>query len=345
MASANIKPFLARPEHESPYWSDEDAACRRAISILLEGIATYALDLDRDARQSFREKIGEIRGSMNSDASAETLLQGAGAAVQAIGDYARHSTRLIRNQGAEMQGMIALLGRAITDIGGMGGRAVARLRKIGDDLERVAAALSVSTLKTRLLDGLGDIKKEAEKREAESDRMVQVLQRDMSRKQEAWRNLGLDPVTDLPCELVAQAQLLSALRSGAQQHIAVFVLDSAARINQRFGRAAGDEVVRALKQYVKGHLASSEPMFRWSGPAIVASLAGAESVERAHARLSRFLEKPIERTFEVNGRPVVIPLSVAWSIFSLSQPLADLNREINDFIALQGCRDEGPVLV
>jgi GGDEF domain-containing protein len=342
MASVNIKPFLARPDRESSYWSDEEAACRKIISMLLEGIATYALDLDRDARQSFRERIGEIRRRTNSEAPAETLLEDAGTAVQAIGDYARHSTRLIHNQGTEMQDMIALLARATTDIGGVGGRAVARLRKIGDDLERVAA-LSVSTLKTRLLECLGDVRKEAKQREAESDRMVQALRREMSRRQEAWRKLGLDPVTDLPCELVAQAQLLSALRSGGQRHIAVFVLDSARSINLRFGRAAGDEVVRALKQYLAGNLASSERMFRWSDPAIVASLAGAESPEQVHTRFNRFLEKPIERTFEVNGRPVLIPLSVAWSIFSLSQPLADLNRQINDFIASQGCRDEGPV--
>ncbi len=342
MASVNIKPFLAQPDEESPYWSDAEAACRKVISMLLEGIATYALDLDRDARQSFRERIGEIHRRMSSEAPVETLLQDAGKAVQAIGDYARQSTRLIQNQGAEMQSMIALLARTIADIGGVGGRGVARLRKVGDDLERVAAVLGVSTLNTRLRECLGDIRTETKKQEAESERMVQALRREISRRQEGWRSLGLDPVTDLPSELVAQAQLLSALRSGGQQHIAVFVLDSTQRINLPFGRAAGDEVVRALKQYLAGHLASSDRMFRWSGPAIVASLASTESFERVHARFSRFLGKPIERTFEVNGRPVSIPLSVAWSIFPLSQPLADLNRQINDFIASQGCRDEDP---
>ena len=61
------------------------------------------------------------------------------------------------------------------------------------------------------------------------------------------------------------------------------------------------------------------------------------------ARLKRFLEMPIERTFEVNGRPASISLSIAWSIFALSPHLADLNRQINDFIASQGCRDEDPI--
>lgn len=343
MASASIRPFLAQPKEESPCRSEEEAACRKAISMLLEGIATYALDLDRDARQRFRERIGEIRCSMNSAAPVETLIENAGSAVQAIGDYARQTTRLVQNQSAEVRTMMALLARVALEIGGVGGRAVARLRRIGDDLERVAAVVGVSTLKARLWDCVGEIRDEGKQQEAESDRAVQALRREISRKQEAYRHLGFDPVADPPCDLVAQAQLLSALRSGGQQHVAVFVLASARHINLCFGRAAGDEVVRVLKQYLAGHLSSSDRLFRWSGPAIVASLASTESCERVHARLNRFLEQSIERTFEVNGRPVSIPLSIAWSVFALSQPLADLNRQINDFIASQGCQDEGPI--
>jgi hypothetical protein len=84
-------------------------------------------------------------------------------------------------------------------------------------------------------------------------------------------------------------------------------------------------------------------MFRWPGPAIVALLASTEPFERVRARLKRFLEKPIERTFDINGRSVLIPLSIAWSVFALSSPLAVPNRQIHDFIAGQGYRDEDPI--
>jgi hypothetical protein len=172
MASASIRPFLAQPKEESPCRSEEEAACRKAISMLLEGIATYALDLDRDARQRFRERIGEIRCSMNSAAPVETLIENAGSAVQAIGDYARQTTRLVQNQSAEVRTMMALLARVALEIGGVGGRAVARLRRIGDDLERVAAVVGVSTLKARLWDCVGEIRDEGKQQEAESDRRL-----------------------------------------------------------------------------------------------------------------------------------------------------------------------------
>jgi GGDEF domain-containing protein len=335
MALLSVKRFLTQLE--------EEAAYRRVLSMLLEAVATHALNLDRDACRSFRERIGEIRQAMASEASLEALLVDAGAAVETIGDYARETTRLMQTQGADLQRMIAMLAGTSTDIGGVGGQAWAPLQKNGDSLERASAAEDASTVQTRLQECQCAIQEDAKPKKPEPDKTVQELYPQISRKQESPHNLGLDPVTDLPCETAAQTQFLSALRTGEQKHVAVFVLGSAQRINLRFGRAAGDEVIRALKQYLAGRLGSGDRMFRWPGPAIIALLASTEPFERVRARLKRFLEKPIERTFDINGRSVLIPLSIAWSVFALSVPLAVPNRQIHDFIVGQGYRDEDPI--
>jgi GGDEF domain-containing protein len=123
----------------------------------------------------------------------------------------------------------------------------------------------------------------------------------------------------------------------------VFVLESAQRINLRFGREAGDKVIRELKEYIAGQLQPGDRMFRWPGPAVVALLASADPFDRVRNRLKRFLEKPIELTLDFNGRSVLIPLTIAWSVFAVSMPLAGLNRQIHDFIAGQGYRDEDPI--
>lgn len=73
MALLSIEPFLARPEKEARYEPAEAAACRKVVSMLLEGIAAHALDLDREARDGFRERIAEIHESMDAEASAETF--------------------------------------------------------------------------------------------------------------------------------------------------------------------------------------------------------------------------------------------------------------------------------
>jgi GGDEF domain-containing protein len=329
MALLNAKRFLTQLE--------EEAAYRKVISMLLEGVATHAPNLDRNACGTFRERIGELRQAIASETTVEALLTDAGAAVQTIGDYARETERLMHTQSTEMQNTIAMLAGTSGD----NGRVSAPLPKTGDGPERAAAEQSAPAHKTP--ERRVDVQKDGAPQKSEADQAVDALRPQISRTMEPSRNIGIDPITELPFESAAQAQFLSALRSGEQKHVAVFVLGSAQRINLRFGRAAGDEVIRALKQYLAGRLETGDRMFRCPGPAIIALLASTEPFDRVRARLKRFLEKPIERTFDINGRSVLIPLSIAWSVFALSIPLAVPNRQIHDFIAGQGYRDEDPV--
>jgi GGDEF domain-containing protein len=198
----------------------------------------------------------------------------------------------------------------------------------------------VAILKARLQESLDSVRDEAGKAKAEPDRPAQALNPEAVRKQEPPRGSDLDPITELPCEAAARTQFLAALHSGEQRHVVVFVLESAQRINLRFGRATGDEVVRELKRHVASQLQPGDRMFRWPGPAIVALLSTTDSFERIRTRLKRFLEKSVERDFDVNGRSVLISLSIAWSVYPVSLPLAGLNRQIHDFIAGLGYRDE-----
>jgi hypothetical protein len=231
MSLVSIKRFLAQAEAEAAYLD--------VIGTLLDGVAAHALELDRTACGSFRRLIAEIRAGMNAEASFETLRAKSGSAVEAIGEYARETARLVHGQGAEMRNMIAMLATTVVDIGGVGGRAVSRLQTIGDELERTVAVQDVAVLKTRLQACLGDIRQAAKQQKDESTRMVLSLRREISRKQEAGPIIGLDLVTDLPGEVVAQAQFQSALRTGDRHHVAVFVLRSVQRINLRFGRSTG----------------------------------------------------------------------------------------------------------
>jgi len=331
MALTSDKRFLAK--------SEEEAAYRRVIRMLLDGVSVNAISLNDDARRNFRKRIGEIRQELAVETTVVTLLVNAGAAVATIREFSRETSRLLKVHSAEMQDMIAMLARAVVELGGVGESAVARLRKLGDELENATEVDDVSSLKARLRECLGAIRTEAKQQEADSDRMIQGLHQEISRKQ------GLDPVTDLPGEAAAQTQFMAAIHEGGPKHAAVFVLVSSRLINLRFGRVAGNEAIRLLKQFLAERLNSGDIMFRWPGPAIVALLAGTEPFERVRDRLNSFLvDKPVDEGADANGQADSIPLSIAWSAFPLSMPLAVANRQIHDFIAAQGFENEVPPL-
>jgi GGDEF domain-containing protein len=331
MALTSIKRFLAK--------SEEEAAYRRVICMLLDGVATHALDLGRDSRQDFRRRLGGIREGIASETTVANLLGSAGAAVQAIGEYSRDAGRVMQAQGTEMQEMIGMLARTVIAIGGVGGSGVARLRQLGDDVEHAVYADDVSSLKAALRDCLGAIRAEAKQQEDASEALVQSLRVEISRKQ------GLDPVTQLPCEAAARTQFVSTLATAEAKHVGVFVLGTARHINLRFGRAAGDDAIAGLKQILVRVLESGDRLFRWSGPAIVALMASGEPIDRVRARLNRFLDKPIQQRFDSERGPESVPLSIAWSVFPLCSPLAVANRQIHEFVASQGYGDEGSITI
>jgi GGDEF domain-containing protein len=308
---------------------EEEAAFRRVVSMLLDGVATNAMNLDPEVFAGFGRQLGGLRQAMASETTVESLMSHAAAAVLAIGDYAKETNRLLHTQTEEMQNTIASLSGESADAGG--------------DEGATPAMQGASSLRARLDKNSGGAHQGGARQKEGLDQLAQALSPEATRKQEPSRSLDLDPVTQLPCEAAARAHFLSAVNSGELRHVVVFVLGSAQRINLRFGRATGDEVVRELKRYVAAQLQSGDRMFRWAGPAVVALLASTEPFDRIRSRMKRFLEKPIERDFDVNGRSVLIPLSIAWSVFPLSLPLAGVNRQIHDFIAGQGYRDEDPI--
>jgi GGDEF domain-containing protein len=308
---------------------EEEATYRRVVSMLLDGVAANAVNVDAQAFEGFRQRLAALRQAMASETTVESLMSNAAAAVQAFGEYARETNGLLDKQTEEMHNTIASLSRGPADAAGNGGVA--------------AAEQGASSPGARLHEASGGAQQGVARQKGEPDQLAQAPSPDTARKQELARSVELDPVTELPCEAAARAHFLTAVNSGELRHVVVFVLGSAQRINLRFGRATGDEVVRELKRYVAAQLQAGDRMFRWPGPAVVALLSTTEPFDRIRTRMKRFLEKPIERDFDVNGRSVLIPLSIAWSVFPLSVPLAAVNRQIHDFIAGQGYRDEDPI--
>jgi GGDEF domain-containing protein len=336
MALMSVKRYLTQME--------EEAAYRKVVSMLLDCVAASALNLDQEKFESFRSRIVELRQEISAVTTVESLIAYAGEAVQAIGDFSRETSGLIHTQIDEMQKMIGTLATKPPGAGGTEVREASPPVTPRVDSPQVSAvAQEVSILKARLRASLASIRDGTAHPKPELERLAQAPDSKVPGKQEPPRTIDIDPITELPCEAAARAQFLSALHSGTQRHAVVFVLGSAQRINLRFGRAAGDEILRELKRYVAGQLQPGDRMFRWPGPAVVALLAGTEQFDRVRTRMKRFLEKPIEREFDINGRSVLIPLSIAWSVFPVALPLAGLNRQIHDFIASQGYRDEDPV--
>jgi GGDEF domain-containing protein len=89
--------------------------------------------------------------------------------------------------------------------------------------------------------------------------------------------------------------------------ICIFLVDRLAALNSRFGRKVGDEILLLVAEHLGRKLPDTSPPFRWSGPAFVAVVGGAS--QRTEFQIKKIATTKLEKSFEANGRSVLLPIS------------------------------------
>ncbi len=134
-----------------------------------------------------------------------------------------------------------------------------------------------------------------------------------------------DPLTELPNRALLYDRLEGvAKRSIRFQHgrpedkwkaaIMIMDLDNFKQVNDRYGHAVGDSVLRHVAQQLKSCLRESDTLARFGGDEfvlLVEGISGREDVEVILPKLIEAVDSPIEQVFE----PASFKLSIGISIF------------------------------
>jgi GGDEF domain-containing protein len=313
-------------------------ALRRIISLLLQGIGLHAVEGDRTDFDRFRADLDQIQASAGDAASPDQMLVAAGGAIQALKDYNQRSSRYLRLQSAELQNMVSMLTQTVVTIGSGSQQSVQRLQEIAKQLERTSAIDDVHKLKLRMTECLDTVREEATRQKTEGTKLTQSLRVEVERSQKritAIHNPELDSCTGLPQRGAAELCFQEAVESPGAKYVLTAVVQRIHAINTRYGYALGDRVLDSMCQHFLGHLAKTDRMFRWNGPAVVALLSREHSLDHVRGEIRRFAEERLEKTFEVGGRSVMIRISPGWSVVPLAATFAEVSPQIDAFVATQ----------
>jgi GGDEF domain-containing protein len=318
---------------------EELAAVRARVNhLLLEAIRLHAVEADAADLERFRAEVADLDRRLEAAATPADALVVAGEAIKALEAYNHRVGRLIRAQVLELRQMVAVLTEGLERLSMGGERAIANLKQINRQVERVSTIEDIRLLKVRLAECVRELEQEAVRQREESSRLITHLKTEVTRLAEgSRREPRFDPVTGLLGRPEAVRAIEAASAGGRHSYAAVFVVDRLALVNNRFGYAAGDQMLRDFAARLRSFLSDADSLFRWSGPAFVALVERQAPEAVLEREVRRFAAQRQEEFLEGGGRSGLISVTVSWTIlplfrFGSAEPVI---RKIDQFVSLQ----------
>jgi diguanylate cyclase (GGDEF)-like protein len=317
--------------------SESDEVFRRIIAILLQAIEIHAVEGDAVDCQHFKFSIRHAADQFSDTTTADEALVMAGSVTATLCEYGERTTRYIRLQSAEYQHMVTMLAETIVAITQGSERGTNHLRDIEKQLKGASVIEDVRLLRLKLGECLESIQEQIEAQAYEAattaSRLTASIAESERRIQESALPVDCDPVSGVPGMRAAEAALFHAVQSGRHVYAAAVVPNSIQAINSRFGESAGDRVLARIRQELERHISAEDRVFRWQGPCFVLLLERGPSLDAVRAEMSRIVGAKIEDVTEVGARSILLPISLAWSIFPTSgAKLRDILLKINQFV-------------
>lgn len=131
--------------------------------------------------------------------------------------------------------------------------------------------------------------------------------------------LRLDPLTSLPNRLLFRDRLdlalASAQRHGSQMGLLFLDIDDFKKVNDSLGHAAGDRLLAAFAERLRGVIRQDETLARLSGDEFVLLAPAVEGDEGLRQLADRILEQ-LETPFVIEGRSLQIGASIGGHLYT-----------------------------
>lgn len=315
---------------------DDTEPLRRAIRLLVQGIEVHTLTFNEEDYAWFRSSLVSAQRHLEGVADGE--LSAVGETIQILAEYNRRTSSHIRIRLEEMHGIISTLIGAVEHMVSANDSSVHNLKQIQSQLAAAAKGDDLRTLKSNLFGCLKQITDEVEaQKQASAAGKTALAAREGVQPQihRGHQELAPDPLTGLPGREEAEASLAEVAQATSLGAVAVFVLPRLLQVNLRFGRATGDRLLELLSTYLGSGLHSSDQLFRWTGPALVAVIHRGKPLESIRLEIGKLVAGLAEPEIRIGERLAIIPFSVDWTLFPISRPLDTTIQRIEAFAARQ----------
>ena len=317
--------------------SDLPTSLLRITTLLLEATALHAVDYDRAELETFQMDIRKVCSSIEQCKESGALLVLGGEAMREMENYNRRVERTLIARRKEVQSIVAMVTQTLLDLAKTTGTSAKSLRSIEGQIETASKIEDIRVLKAEMATCLKTIRTEAEKQQICSNDILEKVERTLTNRVSETGVPSapeIDPITGLGGWGKAQESILQAIKCGTHFYVIALRLDRFDMINKRFGYAAGNQALMLASQHIAQHLSNSDQLFRWRGPAVIALAERKSPASTVRAEVMKMLAERLRYEVDLGNRTVLLPLSVSWIVFQLSnfRDTGSLGTQLDAFV-------------
>jgi GGDEF domain-containing protein len=296
-----------------------------AVKTLLLGIARTAVQTGEWDREDFQRRLESAAKNLNPESSEDTLEAEITAVVEALARYNSAVEERAAAQQKELRTIIAASLDTVAGIGSSSEAGIAQLRSLETKLESASTVDDLRLLRGKLFGCLTLVRNESVRMQMDSQRLIRSLHASVLHAT-AELQPGTDATTGLPGPSAIEKLLQAGGEGRQERHVALFVITDMMSINTRYGRVAGDDVLRLATEYLTQGFGEGGQVHRWHGPVFLVVPAGAlitlDQVKEKARSLSR---TPFTVSLSANGEMKTLPIFLSWMVQTL--PTGELTEE------------------
>ncbi len=327
------------------YGNDSTPPLLKVCTLLLEGIARHALAFNREEYQELSSNLQNLSTVLKTQKEPAEMIATADAACEFLADYNRQAQQVHAAQTVELRCMIEMLSQTLVALAEAGGQSVQALQTIQKQVEVARQLDDIRLLRARLGNSLKALSEESRRQRERSAEMLRHAEEAARVAAGNSENQDIDRVSGLPSFDKAEREIASHVGADSTYYAAVFLVERLENVNLRYGCATGDRMLQDFSRRLASTFSPDDQVFRWRGPAFVALLNRTSPLEQVRAEVARFGSERQDRPLQVDGQPVKIPLSCAWTLVPLAkcQLPQDASQQIDRFVAEHGAlKDKKP---
>ena len=328
----SLKRNINRLDREDQLFQAALGAYASAVSVIRNlTIATASGLGDKDAIQEFRESLREIEAEISHAREAEALDRSRESLRNLVSQYQEKTQAATAKKEEDLREVIEALGEATRVLSQQHCGHADRLRVFTNNLQESEKITDLGQLRRRIVGHVRDLRAIAEQSKKENTAALGDVQSQLAefsaRLDNAERRASLDALTGLLNRGEGEARLNALIESGHQLSAILIDLNGFKKINDTWGHAAGDQVLKTYGRTLANFVRSGDLVCRWGGDEFLAVLRCAEEQARQRAQsLNALLRAPMK--IVVLGKLFEITASAAIGVTGLQ-----VGESAQDFVA------------